>query len=386
MLDAQSRSNRGLLLCNRGDFRAGLRDMEEAYHTREDVSPEEEEAARKAIESMFPADAFANPHRISASGLAKVGAHPGVNNVANSFILQLSGAGYFHRAIEIGERFVTGTEQAIQYDQPLMQDFCRDAYLGLCNAYTALGHPELAEQWRQQALDTYQTLSHQLLIVATLHKRLLNLILYDTENIRERHQITEDKVSIVMQVREIMPTDDSASIHAVPVDLLEGHWDRPRSLIRRPGGVRRWPFARPLLLQAIGTLAPEDNNPDAAWDEVRRRFPNLRPDEPGNANFDVSVSALQIAASLSLDADDLENARMWIEALEHWLDWSGAVIGRAEASLLRLATIAIIDDPDNAHRSCRISVHQCQRSSPAACADRRTPPPGRTRHRSRSIR
>jgi hypothetical protein len=41
----------------------------------------------------------------------------------------------------------------------------------------------------------------------------------------------------------------------------------------------------------------------------------------------------RLAAALALDAHDLTAAHAWLEAHDRWLDWSGAVLGRAEGAL-----------------------------------------------------
>ena len=66
---------------------------------------------------------------------------------------------------------------------------------------------------------------------------------------------------------------------------------------------------------------------------------------------------------------------MWIEALDHWLDWSGAVIGRAEAKLLWARFHRYADDTDEARQSRQAALASRHRSAPAAGTDRRPPRP-----------
>jgi ATP/maltotriose-dependent transcriptional regulator MalT len=353
VLAAQSQSHRGLMLCFRGNFRRGLDDMEQAYQTMETVSPEEENAARQAIASIFPAEFLSNPRRLSGGGLAKVGALPGINIAAHVFVVFLSGAGHFHRAIEIGEPFTASVAEATN-DKALIQDICRDAYNGLFRAYAALGQPERAQFWWLQAHDAFQAINHQMMLVGTLNNGLVHLLTYETENVSERRRVLNDATTITLAINEALHTKFVAEIDAIPLDMLEGRWDHVRTVIaQNADGQRDWSHARMAWLRASCALALEDRDPQdraVVWDEVRLRFPDLRPDEPGNAAFDHSVAALQVSATLSLDAGDLEPARMWIDALEHWLDWSGAVIGRCEASLLRARYNRITGDADQAHR------------------------------------
>ena len=55
---------------------------------------------------------------------------------------------------------------------------------------------------------------------------------------------------------------------------------------------------------------------------------------PGSTPSFYSSTILQcLAADLALDNLDLEEARSWLEAHDHWMEWSGAVLGLAEGQL-----------------------------------------------------
>ena len=41
-----------------------------------------------------------------------------------------------------------------------------------------------------------------------------------------------------------------------------------------------------------------------------------------------------LAVTLCLDAGDHDAARQWLVALDRWLDWSGSVLGQADAHLV----------------------------------------------------
>jgi len=52
--------------------------------------------------------------------------------------------------------------------------------------------------------------------------------------------------------------------------------------------------------------------------------------EPGGTNMHTALTLQCLAARMALDAGDLTAARAWLEALDHWLAWSGATLGQAE--------------------------------------------------------
>ena len=62
-------------------------------------------------------------------------------------------------------------------------------------------------------------------------------------------------------------------------------------------------------------------------------FPDGSATEPGNYEFFSALRLQDIAASLALDADDLETAHAWLMARDRWLAWSGAVLGQVEGHL-----------------------------------------------------
>ena len=55
--------------------------------------------------------------------------------------------------------------------------------------------------------------------------------------------------------------------------------------------------------------------------------------EPGDQAIHIALPLQQLAPGLALDAHDLLTARAWLQANDRWLEWSGAVLGRAEGAL-----------------------------------------------------
>ncbi len=54
---------------------------------------------------------------------------------------------------------------------------------------------------------------------------------------------------------------------------------------------------------------------------------------PGDAILLDTLALMRVAAALSLNAREAPAARAWLEAHTRWLDWSGAVLGRADGHL-----------------------------------------------------
>jgi len=55
--------------------------------------------------------------------------------------------------------------------------------------------------------------------------------------------------------------------------------------------------------------------------------------EPGDVVLLDALLLQRVAADIALDRGDLASALAWIEANDRWLEWSGAVLGRAENRL-----------------------------------------------------
>src|SRR6185312_10058604 len=71
---------------------------------------------------------------------------------------------------------------------------------------------------------------------------------------------------------------------------------------------------------------------------ARRWIGEILPDGPateaGTLFLAPALQLQRVSVELALDVHDLPNARAWLEAHDRWLDWSDAVLGRAEGALL----------------------------------------------------
>jgi ATP/maltotriose-dependent transcriptional regulator MalT len=55
---------------------------------------------------------------------------------------------------------------------------------------------------------------------------------------------------------------------------------------------------------------------------------------PGEVRVLEALGMQRVAAALALDEGNLPLAHEWLEVHDHWLDWSGAVLGRSEGAAL----------------------------------------------------
>jgi DNA-binding CsgD family transcriptional regulator len=67
---------------------------------------------------------------------------------------------------------------------------------------------------------------------------------------------------------------------------------------------------------------------------VAEMFPEGAGHEPGTLPFRYGLALQETAAALALDDEDLSVAKEWLDAHDHWLAWSGAVLGQSEGQAL----------------------------------------------------
>jgi tetratricopeptide (TPR) repeat protein len=92
-----------------------------------------------------------------------------------------------------------------------------------------------------------------------------------------------------------------------------------------------------LFLRQVGAshaaIARRQGDLEVAWRLVRLALPDGAEYQPGNQALHIALPLQQLAPALALDAGDLPTTRSWLEAYDRWLEWSGAVLGRAEGAL-----------------------------------------------------
>jgi DNA-binding CsgD family transcriptional regulator len=115
--------------------------------------------------------------------------------------------------------------------------------------------------------------------------------------------------------------------------MVQGEWSEARELaeITRVQGS---PLERQMAVMILGNLAYHQGDAERAWAMVGELVPRGPDTEPEDCLFPYAIEMLRLATSLALDASDILAGRNWLSAHEYWLDWSGAIRGRAEANCL----------------------------------------------------
>ena len=203
-----------------------------------------------------------------------------------------------------------------------------DAYYGLGYAYAALGHPEAARRAFSAAREIFRNDDHRSMVLATLFDELVFAIFpYQSDRPNERKR-AEAELSESFTAMDDIFDQRSARTAGVVSFVLEGNWTEVFAIVEQSS----LQFIRLMSITLIAPLARHCGNTALAWSLVREGLPagpDTAPDDA--AGYIVPLRAL--AVTLSLDAGDYDAARQWLTSLDRWLDWSGGVLGQADAHL-----------------------------------------------------
>jgi hypothetical protein len=115
---------------------------------------------------------------------------------------------------------------------------------------------------------------------------------------------------------------------------IEGNWDAAErgaeTVLHRPQGHENWHIQAQCTLASIASNRGHFNRTRSEIAAVLTEGPATK---PGRTRFLESQMLQRLAATIALDTGDLPTARAWLEAHDRWLQWSGAVLGRAEGAL-----------------------------------------------------
>jgi ATP/maltotriose-dependent transcriptional regulator MalT len=161
-------------------------------------------------------------------------------------------------------------------------------------------------------------------------------LLYRTADIAGRRQLLERAEAEHRQASGALPTFMPSEFVWLPLLVVEGRWDEAERLAVTGSDAGRENLACWVSgLQHLALLSWLRGDWDRAWGAVGEYLPMGSETVPGSVvSFDAAVAVQQVAVSLALDAGDLARAKEWLDALERWLAWAGAVRGQSEKEAL----------------------------------------------------
>jgi DNA-binding CsgD family transcriptional regulator/tetratricopeptide (TPR) repeat protein len=240
-------------------------------------------------------------------------------NGRGDLTLALGEIGPFARAVALGEQIISLPPEETVGSRG-------DAYYGLGYAYSALGRPDAARSAFRRAREIFRAGDHLSMVLATLCDELaLTVLPFQADQPVEREQLEIELQHVFVALEDVFDPGAVRIAHVVS-DVLNGNWADLLATVRQNSPR----YIRLVVVALVAPLAREQGNPDLAWTLVNEGLPDGPETDPGaSAGYIVPLRAL--AVQLALDAGDLDAARRWLDAFDRWIEWSGAVLGRADA-------------------------------------------------------
>jgi DNA-binding CsgD family transcriptional regulator/tetratricopeptide (TPR) repeat protein len=218
-----------------------------------------------------------------------------------------------------------------------------DAYYGLGFVYAALGQPEAARMAFTHAREFFETNDYRSMVTASLFDELMVVTLrYWIDQPHERQRV-ETQLWESFAAQDDVFDQRSARSAGLVSSVLDGAWAEAFAMFEQ-GTIR---FMRLWTAALLAPLARHQGNAALAWSLVREGLPA----GPETAPEDTAGKILPlrtVAVMLSLDAGDQDAARQWLASLDRWLDWSGSVVGQADAHLCWATYYRAAGDPTQA--------------------------------------
>jgi DNA-binding CsgD family transcriptional regulator len=180
---------------------------------------------------------------------------------------------------------------------------------------------------------------------------LKELLTYASDRVMERRRLAEEGEEAARRAHAVgyrLPP----GLVALPVLVLDGRWDEARPLV--PVALTLRGDVYPLLsAESWATLARAVGDVELAWQLVQDALPDGVGTEPGIIPFGYAQDGQRLAVALSLDAGELPQARAWLEAHDHWLAWSGTIVGKSAGQALWGAYYRAAGDAQQAENHAR---------------------------------
>ena len=310
-LAAAARYSRGLCWFNASVFPAAIEEMAEGAEALEALP-----LAQQARLDLEP-----DEHGM-----------PIVTNPRGMLVTVLAASGHLIEAVRMG----AATQEGVPRHTPLGElgwAHYGDRHCGLGVAYALLGQPEAAHHAFAQAQAIYRRLGHFSTLGVACFLEFMDVSLpYDTERLDQHWRLVQQAVEAWQ--RSFTVDSQSLKMVSLPLRRLLGEWAAVRL-----AAVSGWQRSGWYLTQAAGSIALahvalDQGDHELTQSIVRSLLPDGPRSAPETAEIGFALASIRLGAALSLATQDLATARPWLEAHDRWLDWSGAILGRAEGALL----------------------------------------------------
>ncbi len=269
--------------------------------------------------------------RVGSWGTVPLGFPAYEPSLVGSLILNLVHVGRLPEAGAWGETFRTEPVPDLHPVQPGSP--YADGLSGQANLTALLGQVADARRFTDQARVAYRVIGHHWRLAQLLGRELeLIQIPYFPEELNERQKLADEAL---LAAREAQGGGgiQHIQLYVLPLLWIEGAWETAWEVVRASDGLQNW-VQRQYVQHYLGRLGYAQGQVAMAQRAIGAVLASGPTTEPGETGFVEALALQGLAAEIALDAHDLSTARAWLEAQDRWLDWSGAVLGRAEGALL----------------------------------------------------
>ena len=314
LLSAAAIFQHGINRCMRSEIRPGLAEMESALDMLENVLQEE-------------------PPDSTEDDLLAVDVDLPI--VRAALATWQSSAGYLDQAEANAEEIVS---QAAASRVPL------EGNVALAGSFLALGRiralrgnaedaTEAFEQSRRAYRDITSAIARRQVVSNASSELSFVVVPYWPDDVARKQHITEVVLTAIDREQAADASKDDRVCKRLPLLLLEGKWSGLKEQL--PGLTTYFSGTNQHdAILGLAVLARHQGDVEVAWEMIRGVLPDGPSTEPGTSWFFYGASLQRVAVDLALDSRDLDTARVWLEAHDGWLDWSGAVLGRADGERL----------------------------------------------------
>jgi DNA-binding CsgD family transcriptional regulator len=339
----------GMLHAWGGELGPALTESEEARDALSRTSKHDLSLAWAVITSLYPASIYSDYPTSLGHPLFRVAALPEVNILTQAIAYWLPVAGYFQRTIDEVKPYVAEVRAGTN-DELTVHALCRFVYSALANSCDMLGDPDAGRAWRKLELTASELFGDYANITSSRNQELTNLITFHTEQVPQRLPIAHAAIAAASRIGIGLDQGiTDLQIFGTPVDYLEGRWTQARSILESTWTLMTSSRSQWAIL--LARLAREQGEPEIAWARVGEILPGGQATKPGTVEYFSAVNAQQLTINLLLDAGDRDQALKWLETHDRWLEWSGAILGRAERALLWARFHQLTGDNQLAHQS-----------------------------------
>ena len=347
VLAADALYSRGLLRCFADSWETGIDEMADGIAKLEALSPEEGRTSWTAvtwIADALPAIDLPTMSTMDPAAARLIGA--GINHRRGGLPWFLAASGRLGEALDMSETFL-GHATEIEAG-PLVLSATGHALLGRGIVHATMGEPDAARRAFAEAVRIYERLDHHALIGFV---RLIELhdvfVRYRTTDVAGRQRAADEAQAALERAGGALPAEILSRRAQLPVLWIEGRWGEARQIVDDYPTHGNY-LLRRAATNALAPIAYAQGRVEDAWAHIHALLPEGPMTRPGATVLQDALLLQRLAVDLALDDGDLALARSWLEALDRWLEWSGAILGRAERELAWARYWLLADDVDEA--------------------------------------